>query len=116
VSGSDVVRAHVAAFNARDLDALLDCFHGDATWVTGTTRVAGRDGLEQLFGDAFAALAPRLTVHRLLAVDDVVACELEEEYVVGDETRVDHIAGFYRVADGRIVAAKIYREGSADAV
>jgi ATP-dependent Lon protease len=28
--------------------------------------------------------------------------------------RSDHVAGFYRVADDRIVSAKIYREGSAD--
>jgi len=39
---------------------------------------------------------------------------LSEQLVVDDATRVDHIAGFYRVRSGRITAAKIYREGSAD--
>ena len=43
-----------------------------------------------------------------------VACELSEQLVVDNATRVDHIAGFYRVRSGRITAAKIYREGSAD--
>jgi hypothetical protein len=43
---------------------------------------------------------------------DQVACELIEHRVVDGVTRVDQIAGFYRVQSGRITA-KIYREGSA---
>lgn len=31
-----VVRRHVEAFNARDLETLLGCFGDDADWVTGT--------------------------------------------------------------------------------
>ncbi len=58
---------------------------------------------------------PHLTIQTMLSDGDQVACELTEQLVVDDATRVDHIAGFYRVHSGRITKAKIYREGSADA-
>ena len=64
---------------------------------------------------AFAELSPHLTIQTMLSDGDQVACELTEQLVVDDTTRVDHIAGFYRVHSGRITEAKIYREGSADA-
>ena len=43
-----------------------------------------------------------------------LACELSEQIVVDGATRVDHIAGFYRVQSARVTTAKIYREGSAE--
>jgi hypothetical protein len=51
----------------------------------------------------------------MLVDGDQVACELSEHLVVDGVARVGQIAGFYRVQSGRITAAKIYREGSADA-
>jgi len=109
----DVVRRHVDAFDAGDLDALLACFAADATWVTGADGFRGHDELRELFAGAFAALRPRLHVDVLLVDGDRVACELREDLVVDGAARTDHIAGFYRVDDGLIAAAKIYREGSA---
>jgi uncharacterized protein (TIGR02246 family) len=114
IGAEQIIRRHVDAFNAHDLDALLDCFADDATWVTGTDHFRGKTELESLFAGAFRALAPTLTVVGMLVDGDRVACELREDYTVDGRARSDHIAGFYRVADGRIVSAKIYREGSAD--
>lgn len=37
----DLVNRHVAAFNARDVDALLDDFAPSADWVTGDYTVPG---------------------------------------------------------------------------
>ncbi len=113
IGAEEIIRRHVDAFNAHDLDGLLACFADDATWVTGTDRFRGKDELEHLFRAAFDALAPRLTIVSLLVHRDSVACELREEYTVDGVARSDHIAGFYRVGDATIVAAKIYREGSA---
>ena len=110
-----VVRRHVEAFNAHDLDALMDCFSAYATWVTGTDRFEGSAALRTLFAGAFGALVPRLHLQNLLVHGDQVACELREDYSAGGVERSDQIAGFYRVEEGRITAAKIYREGSADA-
>jgi hypothetical protein len=56
-----------------------------------------------------------VTIQTMLIESDQVACELTEKIVVDGATRVDRIAGFYRVQSGRITKAKIYREGSGDA-
>jgi uncharacterized protein len=111
---ASVVRRHVDAFNARDLDMLLGCFSEDAIWVTGADRFRGAAALRELFASAFEELAPRLYLKSLLAEGDLVACELREDYSAAGVERSDHIAGFYRVEAGLISAAKIYREGSAD--
>ena len=111
---ASIVRRHVDAFNAHDLDALMHCFSENATWITGTDRSQGAAALRDLFADAFEQLAPRLHLLSLLARGDLVACELREEYSAAGVGRTDHIAGFYRVEAGLISAAKIYREGSAD--
>ncbi len=111
---ASVVRRHIDAFNARDLQTLIACFSTDATWVTGADTFQGSAALRELFAAAFAELSPELHVRSLVVQDDVVACELREDYSVGGVEHTDHIAGFYRVDAGLIVAAKIYREGSAD--
>ncbi|MFJ5926127.1 nuclear transport factor 2 family protein [Kitasatospora sp. NPDC092948] len=107
---------HIRAFNHRDLAALMDGFTEDAVWITGTTVVRGRTALTELFADAMAGLLPRLTVQNLLADADRAACQLVETMTVAGEERTCSVAGFYRLRDGRITAAKIYREGSADVV
>jgi uncharacterized protein len=111
---AEVVARHVEAFNAHDLDALMRCFSPDVTWVTGTDSFSGSSQLRELFGGAFAGLAPQLQLQRLVVQGDLVACELREQYSAAGMQRTDHIAGFYRVEAGLIAAAKIYREGSAD--
>ena len=109
-----VVRRHIDAFNTHDLDALMACFSSDASWTTGTDRFQGAAALRTLFAGAFEALSPRLSLLNLLVQGDKVACELREDYSAEGVDRADHIAGFFRVEAGRITAAKIYREGSAD--
>ena len=110
---ASVVRKHIDAFNARDLDALMACFSEDATWVTGADRFEGAAALRELFANAFGELAPQLHMQSVLAQGELVACELREDYSAAGEERSDHIAGFYRVEAGVITAAKVYREGSA---
>jgi hypothetical protein len=109
-----VVIRHIDAFNAHDLDALMACFSSDAIWATGADRFQGAADLRTLFAGAFEAISPRLSLQNLLVEGDQVACELREDYSAEGVDRTDHIAGFFRVEAGRITAAKIYREGSAD--
>lgn len=109
-----VVRAHVTAFDHGDLDVLLAGFTADAAWRTGRSDAAGADELRALFAAALAALTPRLAVRSLVAHGDTVAVELTETLVVGGRTEVVPISGWYRVRDGRIAAAHVYREGSAE--
>lgn len=109
------VQAHLDAFNTRDLDALLAGFTDDAVWRTGTDTVRGRAELTGLFGWALANLLPVLALRTLVADGDRAACELTETFTHEGRRREVPIVGFFRFApDGRIAAATIYREGSAD--
>lgn len=110
-----VVRRHVAAFDAGDLEGLLAGFTHDARWRTGRSDATGSDELRELFTGAIGGLAPRLTVRRLVeGPDGVVAAELTETWTRGGTTRTAPLAGWYRVRDGRVAEARIYREGSAE--
>ncbi|WP_246631386.1 nuclear transport factor 2 family protein [Pseudonocardia nigra] len=109
----EVLARHLDAFNRQDLDTLLDGFTADARWVTGTSSFRGRAELADLFRGAFP-VSPTLRPLSVLAAGDRVAAELRE-YLVHDGVPAEFaIAGFYRIESGRIAAAKIYREGSAD--
>jgi len=109
-----VLHAHMTAFNDRDVAGLLDGFTEDAEWMTGKYTCRGHAELGELFEGAFAAIAPRLEVRRVIPGDGVVAAELVEHMIVDGHRMSAAIAGFYLVRDGRIARAKIYREGSAD--
>ncbi|MEV0569275.1 SAM-dependent methyltransferase [Dactylosporangium sp. NPDC050588] len=109
-----VVRRHVDAFNARDLDALMAGFTEDALWITGTSIARGRGELAELFAGAMTGLLPTLVVQDLIADGDRAACQMTETLTVAGEERIFFIAGFYQLRDGHIASAKIYREGSAE--
>jgi hypothetical protein len=109
-----VVRKHVEAFNARDLDALMAGFTEDASWVTGTSTAQGRGELTELFAGAMAGLLPTLAIQNLLAEGDRAACQVTETLTVAGEEQTFFIAGFYQLRGGRIASAKVYREGSAE--
>jgi hypothetical protein len=109
-----VVRTHVDAFNARDLDSPMAGFTEDASWVTGTSVARGHVELKELFAGAMAGLLPTLVIENLLADGDRVACQMIETLTVDGDERTFSIAGFYRLRDRRIASAKIYREGSAE--
>jgi hypothetical protein len=114
VDAAAVVRRHVEAFNARDLDALMAGFTEDASWVTGTSTAQGHGELAELFAGAMAGLLPTLAIRDLLAEGDRAACQMTETLTVAGEESTFFIAGFYQLRGGRIASAKIYREGSAE--
>ena len=114
MSAAAVVQAHVDAFNARDLDALMAGFTDDAVWITGTTTIRGHDDLTRFFEVAMVGLLPRLIIEDLVADGDRAACQLTEALTANGEVRTFSIAGFHRIRGGRIASAKIYREGTAD--
>jgi len=108
-----VVHRHLDAFNAHDLDALMAGFTDDAVWITGTTVVRGRADLTAFFSAAMSGVSPTLTVESLLVDGERAACQLTETLTVRNKEKTFFIAAFYGFRDGRIAAAKVYREGSA---
>lgn len=109
------VEAHVAAFNARDADAVLATFSDDAVFSNADDLVVGRTALSAMFRDAFEApLRANLQVQRAVVDGDTVACELTERLDYAGTTFQAALAGFFTVRDGLLVRVRIYREGSAD--
>ena len=114
-----VVLAHVNGFNSGDAAAAVAMFADTAVFVTGQRVVRGKATLREFFGESMSALRPVLLPSTPLVLrDDVegdrVAVEIVEEIIDEATTYRFSIAGFYRVIDGLIVSAKIYREGSSD--
>ena len=114
ITPRQLLQAHLDAFNARELDALMAGFADDAVWRTGTDTATGRAELTELFGWAMANILPALTLRTLVVEGELAACELTETLTHEGRTSAVPIAGFYRFRDGLIVSAAVYREGSAD--
>jgi len=111
---AEVLHSHIRAFNARDLDALMELFTPTAEWITGQSKIVGEQQLRDFFSEAFTGLLPALEVRTVLQAPGKVACEITERLTHNGQARVFGIAGFYAVADNQIAAAKIYREGTSD--
>ncbi|TQL02642.1 hypothetical protein FBY24_1722 [Cellulomonas sp. SLBN-39] len=110
----DLVRRHVDAFNAGDVDRLLADFAPDAEWVTGD-HVVPTGGLRPFFAAAVQHLRPHLTLVRVIDGTDAVAVEMTETWTVEGEVRSAALIAVLDVEGGRICRGKVYREGSADA-
>jgi uncharacterized protein len=109
-----LVRDHLEAFNARDLERLMCGLSETVVWNTGTDVVVGRPAVAAFLGDAMSGLLPTLQIRSLVGDRDLVACELEERY---RHRGLDHqaaIAAFFRFTGEEISEVKVYREGSAD--
>jgi hypothetical protein len=109
-----LVRAHIRAFNDRDLAKLIAGLDDGAVWTTGSDRLVGREHLQPFFAGAFAELTPHLEVLNLIEGERDAACELRETYRVDGIEHSASIAAFLSFRDERISRAKIYQEGSAD--
>ncbi|NLF03555.1 MAG: SnoaL-like domain-containing protein [Actinomycetales bacterium] len=110
----ELVRRHVDAFNAADLDALLADFAPDATWVMGETVVPAEE-LPDLFGRAVHYLDPHLTLIRVVDGGDAVAVELHERWTQDGEAKDAMLLALLDVHEGKVRRGKVYREGSAGA-
>jgi len=111
-----VVHAHLAAFNAADLDAVLDGFAEDAVFATGDELLIGRRGIGELFRQAFGPdIQATMELRSAVVQGDTAACELSERISYQGESLEFAIAAFYTVRDGRLARVKVYREGSTGA-
>ena len=84
-----LLRAY-AAYNAQDLDALLDCVSDDVDWPDGERRLRGRDAVRSYWTEQWA----RVRVH-----DDPVA--LEDEGGGWTAVRLNQVV---RSLDGALVS------------
>lgn len=108
------VHDHLAAFNTGGLERLAEGLDRDAVFATGQDVIRGKDQIIEFLGDSIRAVGPQLLVRSMISRDHEVACEMLERVVVDGETQEYALAAFYRIQDGRIRSAKIYREGTAE--
>src|SRR6478672_8179626 len=104
-----VVRAHLDAFSAGDLDRMLATLAPTAHFVSGTT-VVDPSEFSEFFGWAMREISPTVQIDNLLVAGDQVACQFIESVTLDGERRQLNRAAFYRVRDGLITAAKVYDE------
>jgi len=109
-----VVLQHLEALNAHDPDAFFATVDPAVVWRTGTDRYVGREALGELFDDGFWQWRPRMHPLTLAEQGGVVLAELEETLHLDGGAQHFRIAASFEVVDRLIVAARIYREGSAD--
>jgi uncharacterized protein len=111
----DVVRGHIAAFNAGDLDALMARFADGAVFSTGEDVLVGTRAIRALFAGAFSApFEARLELRTSTVEGDTAACELVEHLQLGGgEAHLIPMAAFYTVRGGQLARVKVYREGTA---
>ena len=104
-----VVRTHLDAFSAGDLDRMLATLAPSARFVTGKTAVDPVD-FPEFFGWAIREISPSMQIENLLVDGDQVACQFVESISVdGDQQHLTR-AAFYRVEHGLITSAKVYDE------
>jgi len=110
----ELVRAHVSAFNERDLAGLLDGLSLDVVWHTGADTIVGRAEVGALMAAAFEELTPSLEIRSVIAGDAAAALEMVEHYRHEGVDEVAAIAAFFAFDGPLIKRVKVYREGSAD--
>ena len=106
------VHAHIAAFNAADLDGVLAGFAEDAVFSAGEDVFIGRRSIAELFGAAFApGIEASMELRSAVVQGDTAACELAERITFEGQSLEFAIAAFYTVRDARLARVKVYREG-----
>ena len=104
-----VVRAHLDAFSAWDLQGMLATLAPTAHFVSGATLVAPAE-FPEFFGWAIREISPAMQIDNLLVDCDQVACEFIESITLDGKRKHLRRAAFYRVRDGLITSAKVYDE------
>ena len=111
---AELVRAHVSAFNERDLVGLLDGLSLEVVWQTGADTIVGRAEVGALMAAAFEALTPSLEIRSVVAGGGAAAVEMVENYRYEGVNEVAVIAAFFAFDGPLIRRVKVYREGSTD--
>jgi hypothetical protein len=110
---AELVREHVAAFNALDVERVLRGLSAGIVWQTGADTFVGTEEVAGLLRSA-GGLSPRLDVVDLLTDGDRAAVEMTERYWHEGREHQTRIAVFFWFDGELITRVKVFREGSAD--
>lgn len=108
----DLITKTYAAFNARDIDAVLAVMHADVDWPNGWEggRVLGHDEVRKYWTRQWKMIDPSVTPERFVMEEDGRIVVLVRQVVrdlegnVISEGMVEHV---YRIEDGLIKSMEI---------
>jgi ketosteroid isomerase-like protein len=110
-------KKYFASVDAKNMDAVLDCFHDEAMLCVQTsfTRHAGKDAIRRMFTDFFGAFETIVHKDFTCTVDDAngrIAASFEAVLTTADGavTRL-HNTNFWRVRDGKFQEVYVYMSG-----
>lgn len=112
------IHRYFASVDAKDIAAVLDCFHDEAllTVQTAFATHAGKPAIERMFADLFATWDT--LVHRDFTVTvDVLNGRIAASFdavLTAADGRVTRLANtnFWRVRDGRFQEVHVYMSGA----
>ena len=113
-SVADLLRRAYAAFNARDVDAVLATLHPDVDWpnVLEGTRLRGHPAVRAYWEGQFGATEPQVDpLGMTLAADGRVAVDVHQVVRAKDGTLLDDrmVVHVYRVRDGLVLRMDVRR-------
>jgi hypothetical protein len=111
---AELVRAHISAFNERDLGGLLDGLSLEVVWQTSADAIVGRAEVGTLMAAACEGSTPSFEIRSAVAGGALAAVEMVEHYRYECVDEVAVIAAFFEFDGPQIKRVKVYREGSAD--
>lgn len=109
---AELLRLAYAAFNARDIDAVLATLHDDVDWpnVLEGTRVRGHDAVRAYWTGQFASIDPRVEPRGMTTEEDGrVVLEVHQVVRAKDGTLLDDrvLRHAYTLRDGLVARMDI---------
>jgi ketosteroid isomerase-like protein len=111
------IQRYFASVDAKNMDAVLDCFNDEALFCVQTafTRHAGKDEIRRMFEDFFGAWESIVHKDFTCTVDEAngrITASFEAVLTAADGRRVNFFnTNFWRIRDGRFQEVYVYFSG-----
>lgn len=112
------INRYFASVDAKDMDAVLDCFQDEALLTTQTsfTTHAGKPAIERMFADLFGAWETLVHKDFTITVDEIngrIAASFEAVLTAADGSVTQLFnTNFWRVREGRFQEVHVYMSGA----
>lgn len=105
----DPVQAQLEAYNARDVERFVACYHPDVVIEDGAGNLLmrGHDAMRERYGPMFARYTElHCNIVNRIRINDYV---VDEERITGRSPGVESAVAIYRVVDDLIVHVRFLR-------
>jgi hypothetical protein len=106
----EVLHAHLAAYNAADVERVVQTFSEDAEFVAGDEAAQGRPALRSWFGASFGGDATaHLTLDQVEVVGAIARCELTSRLSYAGTVLEVPVSATFTVHDGFVTRIDVDR-------